>query len=69
MRVDVKKMLFIGTENQIDAFFLQAQELGLIQFISHDKEKVQHPSSSAADLIEAIKILRSLPTDPKLFGA
>lgn len=62
MRIDVKKFLFIGIHREVDAFFLQAQQLGVIQFVSQYGAKAENTSPLVEEYIHAIKILRSLPT-------
>src|SRR5687767_4824796 len=62
MRVDLKKFLFWGVENERKKFFKEAQKYGIIQFIPESTATVK--GSSAADvhnLSSAIKILRGLP--------
>lgn len=62
MRHDVKKILFVGIEEEREAFFKKAQDLGLVHFISpvipYDKDLPDDVQS----LISAIKIVRGLPT-------
>lgn len=61
MRKDVKKFLFLGMQEQKEAFFAAAQEAGLIHFIDpQSKTKKEYPLE-IQQLIDAIKILRSLP--------
>lgn len=62
MRIDVKKFLFIGIHHEVDAFFLRAQDLGVIQFVSQHGVKGGGPSQQVEEYIQAIKVLRSLPT-------
>jgi V/A-type H+-transporting ATPase subunit I len=61
MRYDVKKILFIGVDRDRDTFFKRAQDAGIVHFIT--------PKSSSSGevvevkcLINAIKVLRGLPT-------
>ncbi len=60
MRVDLKKMLFIGMECEKSAFFHEAQKLGTIHFISEKKQLLEMPTD-VKNITAAIKILRSLP--------
>lgn len=62
MRIDVKKFLFIGIHHEVDAFFLRAQQLGVIQFVSKHGVKAGSASALIEEYIHAIKVLRSLPT-------
>ncbi|MBA3602173.1 MAG: V-type ATP synthase subunit I [Parachlamydiaceae bacterium] len=63
MRIDLKKVLFIGLERDRKAFFESAQMLGLVHFISEKKQKIEMPLD-VKNISEAIKILRSLPVMP-----
>lgn len=61
MRIDVKKYLFIGMEEERQQFFKKAQELGIIHFIDI-KLKSKEVPQAIANVTGAIKILRGLPT-------
>lgn len=62
MRIDVKKFLFIGLEDEREAFFKKAQAAGIIHFIDIGKNKVKGVSTEISNITHAIKILRGLPT-------
>lgn len=64
MRIDVKKFLFVGLEEDKKAFFRQAQEIGIINFIETRGRSKEVPQD-INNLIAAIKILRSLPVMPQ----
>ncbi len=64
MRVDLKKVLFLGLERDKKAFFENAQMLGLVHFISEKKQKIEMPLD-AKNITDVIKILRSLPVMPQ----
>lgn len=60
MRIDLKKYLFIGFKSRKDAFFKEAQELGIIHFINM-QAKVKEVSEDVNQLNKALKILRGQP--------
>lgn len=60
MRIDLKKVLFIGIEREKKAFFEEAQKRGLVHFISAKKQQLEMPDD-LKNISSAIKILRSLP--------
>lgn len=62
MRIDVKKFLFIGLADEREAFFKKAQDAGIIHFIDIGKTKVKGVPTDIANVTQAIKILRGLPT-------
>lgn len=64
MRVDLKKFVFLGAEQDKQAFFKKAQEAGIIHFIENDKIE-KNPHHSVDDYSKAIKILRGLPPLPQ----
>lgn len=64
MRLDVKKFLFIGIEAQRSAFFSQAQDAGIIHFIESKGQGKEIPAE-VNNVIQSIKVLRSLPTAPQ----
>ena len=64
MRVDLKKYLFLGKEEERAPFFKRAAELGVIQFITAHKT----PTDLPADLLSAIKILRNFESDKQEEG-
>ncbi|KAF3363383.1 V-type ATP synthase subunit I [Chlamydiales bacterium STE3] len=61
MRYDVKKILFVGLQEDKKAFFEKAQTIGIIHFIDLDPKKVQGFPAHLQDTLRAIKVLRSLP--------
>jgi V/A-type H+/Na+-transporting ATPase subunit I len=61
MRIDVKKFLFVGLEEEREHFFKKAQDVGIIDFIEGDA-KVKEVPADVNNITEAIKILRGLPT-------
>jgi V/A-type H+/Na+-transporting ATPase subunit I len=60
MRVDVKKFLFIGSEDEKDLFFKKAQQAGFIHFIESGPKEKTLPADIER-VSAAIKILRGLP--------
>ena len=62
MRVDVKKVLFVGPKKLKDTFFEKAQEIGLVQFVEMGNTKQKQTPPEIDQLVHAIKILRGLPT-------
>ncbi len=68
MIIDVKKYLIIGVKEEIDAFFLRAQEKGIAEFISaHPKKSSEFPLE-IQHLLQALKILRKLPVKKPYLG-
>lgn len=61
MRIDVKKVLFIGLEKEREAFFAAAQQEGIVDFIDSHSKKAGQPSDAVSSYALAIKILRGLP--------
>lgn len=61
MRINVKKFLFIGVEQERIPFFQSAQEGGFIHFIEKSSAKVKHIPDDVQKLTSAIKILRCFP--------
>ncbi|MBN9378273.1 MAG: V-type ATP synthase subunit I [Chlamydiales bacterium] len=61
MRVDLKKYLIIGIEEERTSFFAEAQKLGLVHFIDPNPSAVKELPVEIHDHIQAIKILRGLP--------
>lgn len=64
MRIDVKKFLFIGIEEDKKSFFKQAQELGVINF-AETKSRSKEIPAEIQQFSAAIKVLRGLPTLPQ----
>lgn len=61
MRIDVKKFLFIGLEEERQVFFKKAQEAGVLHFIQTKGPSKDLPAD-INHLTAAIKVLRGLPT-------
>jgi V/A-type H+-transporting ATPase subunit I len=61
MRFDVKKILFIGTQELRKPFFKKAQEEGIIEFIDPRIVKTKEIPEDIQAVTHAIKILRALP--------
>ncbi len=62
MRKDVKKFLFIGSQDEQERFFKNAQEMGIIQFINPHLKTLKDIPEDVQNLTLAIKVLRGLPT-------
>ena len=65
MRVDVKKILFMGSSHSLDLFFERAQKIGWFQFVSVTKAKAHVLPKEIEDLKVVIKELRKLPVSHK----
>lgn len=61
MIIDVAKFLIMGTQNDLDRFFNEAQHQGFIEFISISSKKPATLPESIQTLISSIKILKKLP--------
>ncbi|MDP1836621.1 MAG: V-type ATPase 116kDa subunit family protein [Chlamydiales bacterium] len=61
MRIDVKKILFIGLNEEKDNFFRQAQQAGLVHFIDSSPTSYKHVPEDVERVIAAIKVVRTLP--------
>jgi len=61
MRYDLKKYLFVGLEEERDAFFKKAQEAGIIHFIDFKPNQTKVLPENFHRIIQAIKVLRGLP--------
>jgi V/A-type H+-transporting ATPase subunit I len=61
MREDVKKFLFLGLEEDKEAFFQRAQVQGLIHFIDPHQSGHKEIPQDVQRVTAAIKILRGLP--------
>lgn len=61
MRIDLKKVLFYGVKGSLESFFNQAQELGIVEFIDKNKSKIREIPFEIQQLMDAIKVVRSLP--------
>ncbi len=60
MRIDVKKFLFIGMEEERSAFFKKAQDLGLIQFIDIRSARTPEIPEELKQINYALKVIREL---------
>ncbi|MCH9632427.1 MAG: hypothetical protein S4CHLAM6_07630 [Chlamydiae bacterium] len=61
MRIDLKKYLFFGSEQQKDDFFVQAQALGVIQFVDHSGHKFDIIPEPVRMMNKALKVIRKMP--------
>lgn len=61
MRIDVKKVLFMGLCDQKKRFFEKAQDAGFIDFIDPNKSSAEETPHEIQAIIQGIKILRKLP--------
>ncbi|MGA8164671.1 MAG: V-type ATPase 116kDa subunit family protein [Waddliaceae bacterium] len=62
MRIDVKKYLFIGIQKELEEFFEQAQQAGLVHFIDKKQKKIKELPNDIQQVTNAIKVLREFPT-------
>ncbi len=60
MIIKVKKYLFVVAKQELNNFYKQAQEAGLIEFIPPKKRRVEYPEK-LFHLIKAIKLLKKEP--------
>ena len=60
MRIDVKKFLFVGLNEERTRFFEKAQNLGLIQFIDVRGARSRELPEELQKINSAIKIVREL---------
>jgi len=58
----IKKFLFLGSIEDKQLFFAEAQEAGIIHFIDPDPKSSQDIPQDVRHITSAIKILRGLPT-------
>ncbi|CAM0117378.1 V-type ATP synthase subunit I [Rhabdochlamydiaceae symbiont of Dictyostelium giganteum] len=61
---DVLKYLIYGSQQDLDQFFLIAQERGFLEFIAFDTQKKMGMPSSLNRLAEAIKIVMTVTLEP-----
>lgn len=61
MRVDVKKFLFLGLNEEKDHFFSEAQKLGIIHFIDTSAQQGKKSTNGAQLFVQAIKVLLRQP--------
>ncbi len=57
MIVTMKKILLMGEEKSLDAFFKKAQEKGILEFIGSSRKKIEDPSLQI--LSQAVRILKN----------
>lgn len=58
MRIDIKKFLFVGLEEEKSIFFKEAQKLGLVHFIVTSSTKAKEVPEEVLKLRGALKVLR-----------
>jgi V/A-type H+-transporting ATPase subunit I len=58
---DVSKYLILGTLEDLDRFFAQAQEQGFLEFISISQKKPAQTPVTIQNLLQSIKILKKQP--------
>lgn len=58
---DVAKYLILGTKEDLDRFFAQAQQQGFLEFISISQKKPAAAPVAIQNLLQSIKILKKLP--------
>lgn len=68
MRYDVKKVLFIGVQEERHVFFKKAQEVGIIHFIPSIAQPSRELPMDLQRVITAIKVLRGLPPQDQEMG-
>ncbi len=61
MICDVVKYLILGTREDLDHFFAQAQQQGFLEFISISQKKAAGAPVTIQNLLQSIKILKKLP--------
>lgn len=57
MRVDAKKILFLGYKEHESAFFSACQRAGLVEFISKDSKKAGKAPKEVTDVLKVVKLL------------
>ena len=65
MRYDVKKILFLGVESNVQLFFRKAQKMGFVQFIDPSPQKKVLPQD-IKNYIKALKILKKHERKPQI---
>lgn len=65
MRYDVNKYLFVGFEGEREDFFQKAQDSGIVHFIRQKTKKSHHVPEDVANIMQAIKIIKTLPPTPQ----
>lgn len=66
MRIDVRKYFFFGARSSLEAFFSEAQKLGMIEFIDPRKQKIKEVPRSIQLIQKAIRIVHGLPSTEQL---
>lgn len=66
MRVDCKKFLFYGARSAVEAFFDDAQNQGIVEFIDPKKTKIKEVPRDINRIQQAIRVLHGLPTTEQL---
>jgi len=61
MRIDVKKVLFVGLEAEREVFFQKAQTAGLAEFIDTGGKGIREVPKEVHQIASAIKVVRGLP--------
>ncbi len=61
MRIDVKKILFIGFKGALQDFFAKSQEIGLVHFIDPRQLKAKEIPVEIQNLANSIKVIKELP--------
>lgn len=65
---DVFKYLILGTKEDLDRFFTQAQEQGFLEFISISQKKGIEKPITIHNILQAIKILKKAPRKEPYIG-
>ncbi len=68
MIIPVKKYLLLGAKEDLDRFFLQVQQKGIVEFIPAPGSKMVPLPIEAQNIVDALKILRRLPVKKKYEG-
>lgn len=69
MRVDLRKVLFIGLESDKERFFERAQERGIVEFLGADDKNIREHPLALEQLQDAIKVVLSLPPSEQEEGS
>jgi V/A-type H+/Na+-transporting ATPase subunit I len=65
---DVVKYLILGSREDLDRFFAQAQEQGFLEFISVTQKKALETPITIQNLLQSIKILKKQPIKEPYMG-
>ena len=63
MIINVKKYLFIGVQEDLDLFFIRAQEKGFIEFLSEKERRALDYPEQLQNVITALKVLSKQPLE------